>query len=201
MKLGRRLYKFGIRIDRLRACLDRCDPRQSLDQDQIVVVEHALLRLQIEWETFVRHFILDCATGRYSDSRGPVCSHLSQSPPRTREMASHRLVSLYKKRNFEPYWHRPQEAIRAADMLRLSNYNNIANQLGLSPWQIDELRHVRNFIAHRSKSSAIKLRTAGLTSGTGSISPVDSAFSYGTHGARRYVAWCGFIKQVASKLV
>ena len=201
MKLSRRLHKFGIKIDRLRACLDRSDPGQSLYLGQIFIVEHALLRLQNEWELFVRNLILDCATGRYSDSRGPIISHLSPPAPRTREIAGHRLVSLYKRRNFEPNWYRPQEAIRAAELLRLSNYNNIASQLGLSPWEIDELRHVRNFIAHRSKSSAIELRTAGLTSVTGTISPVNSAFSYGTHGAKRYVAWCNFIKQVASKLV
>lgn len=171
-----------------------------LSRTNVYAVEKAIVQLQIEWEQFVRKFILDCATGRYADRCGPVTSKLPSRPP-TRERAGHLLVSLYKKRDREPAWYLPRDAIDAAQRLCLSNYHNISAVLGSSPWLIDDLRHLRNYISHHSKQSALELRTNDIVTAAGRIMPVRSALSYGSDGVQRYIGWATFMEKVSRRLV
>jgi len=200
VKLDRRLFRFECRVDALGTLIAGFDHGGVLNQVDRYVVERSLIQLQIEWEQFVRNFILDCATGLYFDSSGHVTSSIGANP-RNREQAAHLLVSLYPNRRFEPDWYLPRDAIDAAGRLGLSNAGNVAAQLGISPWAIDDLRHVRNFIAHRSKRSALNMRNAGLSSSSGRIDPVATAFGHAASGAKRYIEWSGFVKYVASMLV
>ena len=171
-----------------------------LCRTDIYAVEKAIVQLQIEWEQFVRMFILDCATGRYADRSGPVTSNLPSRPP-TRERAGHLLVSLYKRRTREPDWYLPRDAIVAAHRLRLSNCHNISAVLGSSPWLLDDLRHLRNYISHQSKQSALEMRKNGIVTTSGRIMPVRNALSYGINGVQRYIGWETFMKDVSRRLV
>lgn len=199
MDLSRRLARFIQRIDNLVATIAAHDHGDALDREATYLVERVLIQLQLEWEHFVRNVILDSATGKFEYSSRPVVSSL---PVRlgSREQVSHYLLTLYRNRKFEPDWYLPSDAIDAASKLGLSNYANLSAQLGISPWKIDDLRHVRNFIAHRSKRSALKLRDSGLVTSR-DLNPVDCAFDYGATGTKHYLEWSNFIKYVATAMV
>lgn len=166
----------------------------------VYAVERAIIQLQIEWERFIRAFILDCATGFFVSHGRPVTSNLRPKPA-TREKASHLLVGLYHKRNREPAWYLPSEAIGAANRLNLSNLSDISAVLGVAPWQLDDLRYLRNYIAHQSKQSALELRNNGIITAPGSIMPARCALAYGNNGVKRYIGWSRFMKDISHLLV
>jgi len=196
MQLDQRLWSFNRGLDDLGsriAALDRVEP---LSVDEIFMLERLLLQLQINWDHFVRSIILDSATGRFENTSGPVLSSLP-SPPKSRESAAHRLVSLYPRRSFEPDWYLPNEAIDAASRLQVSNLPEISAYLGTSPWLISELRHIRNFVSHRTKRSALSLRTVLPVRSLGSQAIVNRCFDYSHGGSQTYAIWISFMKTVA----
>ena len=185
MKLNKRLFRFENRIDCLAQTIRKLDQRSDLTVPTAYIVERTVIQFQIEWELFVRCLILDSATGRYEDSRGRVFSKkIGRSV--TREQACHELIESYRKRDTEPDWYLPVQAIRAADLLGVTNFPNIATNLGLTPWIIEDLRYIRNYIAHRSKQSALQLRKQGLTELSGRINPIFIVLSYGKSGTQNY---------------
>ncbi|WP_336920648.1 hypothetical protein, partial [Altererythrobacter lauratis] len=84
--------------------------------------------------------------------------------------------------------------------LDVSNSSQIAAELGVTPWPIDELRHLRNFIAHKSKRSALSVRGAGIVGVSDKIDVLNAALQYGPDGAKRYVTWTNFSKGTAARL-
>ena len=200
MKLSRRLPRFNRRLDYLDEILTGIESKTARSTQDTFTVEKCLIQIQIEWEHFVRALILDSATGSFSNEYGLIVSKLA---PKTisRESASHLLISTYSKQQFEPKWYLPEQAIVAAQKLQISNAPQVSAELGLSPWPISELRHLRNFIAHKSKSSALSLRGAGLVSTSGELDILHATFHYGSGGLMRYSAWISFIKRVAAGLV
>ena len=200
MQLSRRLPRFNRKLDALADLLSAVDAKTEYDTQDVYVTERALIQIQIEWEHYVRAVILDSATGVYRNTSGPVASrtHLSVS---SREAAAHVLVTSYPNRRYEPDWYLPAQAIDAAVRLDISNLAQISSELGVTPWPIDDLRHLRNFIAHRSKKSAISLRGTGIVPGSGGIDILDTAFGYAPGGLKRYSAWISFAKGAAGRLV
>ena len=199
-ELNRRLSKFEARIDALANIIGQFAGGKNSDAYGVYTVERALIQLQIEWELFVRNLILDCATGKYKNKLGVVYSKVN-CDLHNREKACYFLLSNYKRNKVEPDWYLPNEAVKAAIFLDVSNIATISAQLGLSPWVIDDLRYVRNFIAHRSKRSALKLREIGLVTFHESISTVNVAYSFHASGERNYLVWSKFMKFVAGNLV
>ncbi|WP_284257135.1 hypothetical protein [Acidocella aquatica] len=201
MELSRRLFRFGARIDALTQTINEYDHGTSLASHEIFIVERSLIQLQIEWELFIRNLILDCATGNYCDSSGPIVSKL---PIRlsTREAACHVLLAQYRnqKRPMEPDWYLPDKAVQAATHLAVSNLQNITDQLGVTPWDISDLRYVRNFIVHRSKRSALTIRERQLVTGPEKIDPVSIAYKFCSSGIQNHKNWAQFIKLVAKNL-
>ncbi len=192
-----RLHRnIDVQVDRIRN--HARSPRVSVID--ILLIERAIVQLQIEWEQFVRFFILDCATGRFNDRNGTVTSGLP-SKPANRERASHLLVSLYRKRNKEPNWYRPTEAIDAADRLLLSNFCRISMTLGVTPWLLDDLRHLRNFIVHQSKRSAEEIRRNQIVTASNRIIPAQSALAFGIAGGQMFVGWANFMKTISRSLI
>ena len=79
-------------------------------------------------------------------------------------------------------------------------YQYISAVLGVEPWLLHELRHVRNYISHQSKQSALEMRKNKLAT-AGRIMAVQSALSYGNDGVQRYLGWATFMKDVSRRLV
>ncbi len=200
MKISRRLNRFHSSLDKIGNHLKRVEACSAPKEEDILIVERCLIQLQIEWENFVRNFILDSATGRYRDNSGPIVSNLS-SAPKSREQAGHLLVSLYPRRQFEPDWYLPAQAIDAAQRLRVSNAPNIALQLGVTPWDLDDLRLLRNFLSHRSKRSALSLKSCRNWLGTNrSISSLDFAFQSSRAGNANFEMWLMSMKYISGQL-
>lgn len=200
MLLSRRIPRLYRRLDSLLELLALVDAAASRTPEQIFAAERALIQIQVEWEHFVRNFILDCATGQFTNGSGLVASK-SYPGLRSREAAAHKLIALFPRRRFEPDWYLPSEAIDAAIRLDVSNYPQIAAELGITPWPIDELRYLRNFIAHQSKRSALLVRDTGIICAAQNINVLEVACEYGTSGVKRYVEWVNFSKGAAARLV
>ncbi len=200
MYLARRLPRLYRRLDHLSEIVKEVEATADRSFQDIFAAEKALIQLQIEWEHFVRNLILDSATGQFVNSTGTVTSQKYPGIP-SREAAAHQLVSLFPKRRFEPDWYLPPEAIDAAIRLGVSNSPQIAAELGVTPWPIDELRHLRNFIAHKSKRAALTVRGTGIVNASEAIDVLSIAFQYGAGGAKRYIEWINFSKGAAARLV
>ena len=198
--LSRRLPRFFRRLDDLGKIISDVDATDKRTILHVYCAEKALIQIQIEWEHFVRNLILDSATGNFSNSAGHVRSHIFRQM-RSREVAAHALLSTYRQRQHEPNWYLPSQAIGAAQTLGVSNFQQISAELGVTPWPIDELRHIRNFIAHKSKRSALSLRQSGIVPQTDNIDVLDIAFQYVSGGRKRYQIWIAFAKGVAQRLV
>ncbi|MDH4384374.1 MAG: hypothetical protein QE280_02905 [Caulobacter sp.] len=199
MLLERHAWRLESRVDALTSGLQPFEGR-ALSAVDTFVVERSIIQMQIEWEHFVRALILDSATGRHSTRSGPVASNLPVKI-RSREHAGHVLIAQYNKRSYEPDWYLPQDAIVAAGKLSLTNENKIAAELGVTPWVLSDLRHLRNFISHRSGRSAINLRNATAVAKANQIMPTALCYEYTLGGMRRYESWAGFMKGVANRLI
>lgn len=200
MLLARRLPRFFARLDQLSQIIAAVDAVANRTHEQVFLAERALIQIQIEWEHFVRNLILDSATSKFENASGLITSR-SYPRLRTREAAAHVLIGTYPRQPHEPDWYLPVRAIDAAIRLDVSNHSQIGAELGLTPWPIDELRHLRNFIAHKSKRSALKVRATGFVGASASIEALQIALQFGAGGAKRYVEWINFSKGVASRLV
>tara|TARA_R110000868_G_C10909120_1_gene764831 strand:+ start:1438 stop:2040 length:603 start_codon:yes stop_codon:yes gene_type:complete len=199
MQLERHAWRLGNRLDSLADNLRRYEAI-DLNNLERFTVERTVIQLQIEWEHFVRAVILDSATGKYRSKSGPVSSGL---PLRvlSREHASFVLIEQYHRRRNEPDWYLPFEAIQAAGKLSLTNEGKIATELGISPWKLDDLRFLRNFIAHRSGRSAKNVRSVGCVSKAHRIIPSEICFDFQIGGTRRYEGWVAFMKSAGFRLV
>lgn len=200
MLLARRIPRFYSRLDRLSGIIAAVDATANRASEQIFAAEKALIQIQIEWEHFVRGVVLDSATGQFENGSGPI---ISRSHPGlgSREAVAHWLIGTYRSRQFEPDWYLPAQAIDASIRLDISNHPQIAAELGVTPWPIDELRHIRNFIAHKSKRSALNVRGTGIVGAYANIDVLDAALQYGPGGAKRYIEWINFSKGAAARLV
>lgn len=199
MLLSRKLARIHNNVDALKSEISAQEAIGISNLAQRRIIERCVMQLQLEMELFIRNYILDCATGKYKTSTGSVASTLAQEFE-NRE-AAHHYLSRVRRQAREPQWAIPTQAISAANTLGLTNYAHISAELGITPWEIDNLRYVRNFIAHRSKESAIKLRVTGLTSSKNPIDPVAIIIGPSPLGGKSYERWAGFIKGVASRLV
>lgn len=200
MRFDRRVWKLHRNIDREVRRIQSFGVNPSPGANEVSLIERSIIQLQVEWEHFVRCFVLDCATGRFEDVNGRICSSLALGSA-SRERVSHTLISSYRKRRREPDWYLPGQAIDAADRLRLSNFRKISTLLGVTPWVLDDLRHLRNFVAHQSKDSALEARRNNLVTASNQIVPAESALSYGAGGVMRVDTWSTFMKTISRSLL
>lgn len=161
--------------------------------------EHMTFQLQNVWEMYVRNFILLSATGRATDSGGPVPASVPRRY-RTREGVSHYLLQQTNTR-FEPKWYRPADAIRAANQLNIANAANVAAAIGSTPWPLENLRLTRNFFAHRSRSSASELRALNWFGPGVAIEVESTLFPFDVGGVRRFDFWCANMKLVSRAML
>lgn len=201
MQIYNRLPKFEKKLDQIQHHLDRIlIENNNPTNEEIYIIERLLIQLQIEWELFVRNIILDSATGKYKDKQKNKI--FSTYKINSREQASHTLISLYNKRKAEPSWYITKDAIDAAEKLKISNYDKISLELGVTPWPLEDLRHIRNFIAHQSKSAALNVRKKSTQPYLSrNINIIDIINKYSYQGTKNYSYWISFIKIIAKKIV
>ena len=200
MKLSYRIPRF---FARLKAVEDTIflSWRIPNQKDRIFVVERGILQLQIEWDLFVRGVVLDSASGRFFDSNGSRITTSHSKSIYSREHASHILIGTYRKRDREPDWYMPKDAIDAADRLKVSNYNSIAGALGVSPWKLHDLRVIRNFVAHRSKSTAEDIRSIAWVPKGCSLEASSLVFLPAPGGSPQFHEWVNFMRAISRNMI
>jgi hypothetical protein len=62
---------------------------------------------------------------------------------------------------WEPQWGSPGDAVQAAVHLRISNFAQVSAALGAAPNPAEDVRIVRNFIAHRNRRTGADLGALG----------------------------------------
>ena len=118
--------------------------------------EMCLIRLQDDWARFCRQLIIWSA-GRAPETMGGSHLQLVAGISKPSEVIP-KLNSTRPKRNWERHWHDPIMCLEAARRLQAQNINAISAGLGMSPSPLDDLRKLRNFVAHRGQENTSQVR-------------------------------------------
>ncbi len=123
-----------------------------------MAIEACVIRLHDAWARFCRELVVVSAYRQPLTAQGVSVTRVVGLSRRRDVIPA--LLSTYKKKRNEPAWAIPTFCIDAAQRLGVSNYGEINSGIGLSisPSPTDQLRHVRNFVAHRSEETAQNVR-------------------------------------------
>lgn len=186
MHLYREVFRFGCKYEHAMQCvtyaLSQRDDAPILYDS---TVASAVVVLQDAWAVACRAIVLNSAEGEAFTRKG---HRLLRSPILSRDKRP--MDELRKKwrndkempKSWEPNWHIPKDAIRAADLLQVVNCSTIVGGLGAAI-HVDKLRCVRNVIAHSFPDTWKKLKALQRQMGYRTpLSPSDFVLSRGSHG-------------------
>lgn len=191
-------YPFSLRIDEIASTI-ALHPTVGSHQRDLIFLNYSILRLQLEWESFIRRLVCHSATGKFKNSTGTVRSALPQHFHSARQV-EHYISQVWGRKGLGPNWSIPAEAIGAVKKLRLSNSGQINAVLGSTPWPLEDLRLIRNFVCHRSTSSATRLRSKILTCSPISSELTDCVFVF-HRGVPLYQYWIDQMRLISEQLV
>lgn len=145
--------------------------------------EYAVVRLQDAWNNLSRDFILISTINNTVSESGRIYNKSPLGISRYDEMIGHLRVNWQVNRNgtsprpmhsyWRPKWFRQNEAGKSSQILRLRN-RNFSQIINSNTNPIDQIIPIRNFAAHRDKSTRIAMSSAGHISSTMSWSqPAD----------------------------
>ena len=118
--------------------------------------EMAVLRLHDDWARFCRELILDSAASAPKSRSGTT---IARAPSiRSIQDAIDASIRSTPQRRYEPKWATASESVRAALALAITNSATVTAALGATNSPAEDLRHVRNFFAHRAENTADKVR-------------------------------------------
>lgn len=132
----------------------RLDSDYSIDEMRTwrLAGEMCLVRAQDSWARFCRELIVSSAYAQPITIDGRTVRRAENISTRQDvENAIH--VLFHKKRTREPEWHIAREAIDAAQKIGLTNRDYISAALGATPSPMEDIRPLRNYVAHRSARS------------------------------------------------
>lgn len=125
--------------------------------------EMCAIRLYIVWEQFCRDLLILSAIS------SPVTgSGITLTPVPDLHSDIEVIKKLAKLNNVSQtnlHWGIPSDCIKYAQQLKLSNYANISAGIGLTPNPADNLRCIRNYFAHRSNDTALRLQSVAVALG------------------------------------
>jgi hypothetical protein len=152
--------------------------------------ESAIVQLQDQWSNFCRDLILQSWRGGVTTLGGQPIT--VRTGPASNYDAMNTLRSTYsgrlsKGRYWEPKWFDAVEALDAAHRLQIENFSDISAGIGLTPSPLDEIRAVRNFIAHRGAQSVAQLQPFVATPTAKMVDQHVAAPTLG--GALRFERW------------
>lgn len=129
-----------------------------------LAADMAVVRLHDSWARFCREAVILSACGRTQTLSGTVVS--SATGISGRRDVIPKLLSTYSRPRFEPRWHIAHECLDAAKRLQVSNMQSL-HALGATGSPSEELRHLRNYIAHRNADTATKVQLSPGLAGLG----------------------------------
>ena len=158
--------------------------------------EMATLRLHDDWARCCRAIVLSSACNEPVTMAGVA---LAKAPGIvTFSDAIAASIRSTSQRKFEPRWATASEAINAARHLHIANLATVAAAIGASNSPAEDLRHVRNFFAHRATNTANKVRALSFfTTGT-NLNAADLLGKTVSGGASRFESWIFGLRAIAS---
>lgn len=153
-----------------------------------------IVRFQDHWAYFVRQLIILSASGRaHTTSGNSVASAHGFSSVGGVEA----WLAMQNRGNREPDWHVTRTSTKIARQLKISNFDHVSSALGSVTSPEEKIRTYRNFIVHRNKSTANKLKQMVQNNGW---RPNDVALLpqvYVTGGRHLWEAWFDDLQAVA----
>lgn len=164
-KLSTSYYQLTNNINSIR---DKTSQYLDTDFPSLEIAEYALVRLLDSWNIFVRDITLKSAIGTTESRSSRIYHPHVRNLKKQEEIYLHivnnwRSVSGQNKpsKHFEPTWFDTAHFDYATKILNITNTNMVLAILDPSN-PIDDVRFVRNFVAHRGKKSAERLNTVIL---------------------------------------
>ncbi len=119
--------------------------------------EMTIIRMHDAWARYCRELVILSAYGRTVSLSGAPISPSSISIKNCGMVVPALLASYKSKKiHFEPEWADAAKCIAAAHRLSIANVLTVSAALAAANSPADDLRRVRNFYAHRNKSTAKK---------------------------------------------
>lgn len=169
-------YRFSAEAHSLARLVTRVLSGTLSAAEREAVVEHAIIRLHDCWSNRVRQLIVLSAIGGHISRSGRRLPRVTRLPARRSPVHQIRHIWTGKimSDSWEPKWYAPADATRCAQLLGVANLVEIAGGLGAS-LRADELRTVRNLVAHRVPHAWQRFRKA-----TSSMPPNCNAIDFVT---------------------
>jgi uncharacterized protein YfkK (UPF0435 family) len=188
------------------------EERVGDDSARIVIIsEYCVVQLQDCWTRFTRDLIVFASLG--NASFGPLSSRAGQilGPGVLGVQTFADAVTILRSRWtsgggskppwWEPRWFDQRDAIQALKILQPVNGNDINAALGSSANPIEDLRAVRNFVAHRGATSAPRMRAVAQSVGSlGWAQPAD-VVNTSQAGVVVFDSWVARLSAVATAAV
>lgn len=143
----------------MRAQGNQCEPYAQ---------EMCIIRLYDLWDRFCRELILLSAYAEPISIRGNRIPRIAGV--RTRNDVLSRLRGIQRYSNRPLYlitWGDPTVSIYIGQKLGVSNFQNISSALGATPSPLQDLRAVRNYLAHRNEKTAQEVHKIAVANGLG----------------------------------
>lgn len=175
--------------------------------EAIPTAEYCIVHLQDAWTRFVGDLVLRSALGNATRSGGQPIAPGPLGPITQRDSLTWlraRWQEKGKKKPFywNPNWFTTKDSDRAVDLLQPTNGQDLKTALGAAANPIEDIRVLRNFIAHRGESSAGKLYPLAQGWRPGWRQPADLVFHRPIPGVEtRFEEWCRRLRLVAGAAV
>jgi len=142
-------------------------PSPSTPSD-VYAIEMCAIRLQDSWARFCSELVILSAL-KEPVTRGGHRLTQAVGIKSIRDVKKEAWAMSYPKRQmppkWEPRWHLPQVVLDLGLKLQLGNYTQIKSGISISQSPLEELRCVRNFLAHRGRRTGSELRALNTRQG------------------------------------
>lgn len=160
-----------------------------------------LIRLHDAWARYCRSLVLLSARGNVLTLRGTLLSRPPTVQRQQRPLDALKACypfQVQRRYLWEPRWYEPTHAINAARLLQIGNLATVGAGLGLTQpipgvnlGSPEDLRLVRNYLAHRGQVSSDALVTLRQRLGVSARLPPDAFPKVRIPGgATLFAAWC-----------
>lgn len=161
--------------------------------------EMVVVRLHDAWARFCRELVIMSAGCKPYTATGIPLNRVPGVKQRGDVVP--KLISTYSSRRYEPRWADATECIDAARRLGIGNFSTVSAALGATNSPVDDLRHVRNFFAHRRKGTADKVRARSFYGAAMNIKVEDLVGQVVPPGTTRMESWVIDMRIVAEATI
>lgn len=161
--------------------------------------EMAVIRLHDAWARFCRELVIRSAGCTPYTATGLRLNRVPGVGRRADVVPQ--LLSTYPNRRYEPRWHDAVECINAAQRLRITNLATVSGALGATSSPVTDLRHVRNFFAHRWKGTADQIRRRSFFNASMQFNLEDLVGQLVPSGITRMESWIIDMRDIAEAAV